>query len=215
MLMKIILRLSVALVLIPFPGKAQHITCQSFCVTNIQLDPVTLEEMLIDIYFAGEPDDFINYPYVSLVTNTAGDTLGTGSLNFFGQFGNSTQTYVVDKAIDSLPDNFEAVVYFHYDTVECVLVFPCSTTAVKNVSGYNDILLYPNPMTSGTIIQSPGMLSGFSIVVYNAFGQFIQQLETGGGKPVIFPRRNLPAGLYYILFCKDDITVTKKIIIID
>src|SRR5690242_9306017 len=123
--MKIISGLAGILIFI-FSGQfilAQSFPCDVFCVTDIRFDSIDPEILNVTIFFQGNQNDFINYPYVYLVTDENNNTMGTGTLNFFGQIANTSQVYPVNTTLDSLPDNLMANVYFHYDQDTCVLSY--------------------------------------------------------------------------------------------
>ena len=103
---------------------AQEITCDQFCVTNIRMD-TNPDILIVNIFFSSDEDNHINYPHVSLVTNEEGDTLATGTLNFFVQFPNTEQEYYLDYRIDSIPSDLIVNIEFKYDTNTCLLNYPC------------------------------------------------------------------------------------------
>src|SRR5688572_2802959 len=156
---------------------AQTFQCDVFCVTNIQLNSAAPEVMTVTIFFTGNDNDFINYPYVSLVTDLHGDTLGTGTLNFFGQLGNTSQDYEVNATLGTLPDSLIALVYFNFDTSVCVLNYPCMTSAVQKPDEFNDITISPNPMTTHSIISFDDTHSDLSVDVFNPQGQLVRRLN--------------------------------------
>lgn len=117
--------------------------CASFCVTDIALDS-TGTYLEIPIFFDEDPSAFINYPYVTAVTDANGDTIATGNMNFFGQFGGTIQTYNASTALDSLPANFVATVYFRYDTSVCALSYPCPHTCFLTPTVTGNVLLCPD-----------------------------------------------------------------------
>jgi hypothetical protein len=132
------------------------ITCNSFCVTNIRMDTTTTHIMDVTIFMSGTSNDFINYPYVSVITDSIGDTIATGVMNFFGQFGNTSQTYQVNTSWSSIPSNFHCTVYFKHDSVTCTLLYPCSTSGIKEEYSSNKINIYPNPNNGNFILFYSG-----------------------------------------------------------
>src|SRR5688500_5138147 len=176
---------------------AQTFQCDAFCVTNIQLNSAAPEIMTVTIFFTGNDNDFINYPYVSLVTDLHGDTLGTGTLNFFGQIANTSQDYEVNATLGTLPDSLMALVYFHFDTSVCVLNYPCMTSAVQKPDEFNDITMSPNPMATHSIISFDDTHTDLSVDVFNPHGQLVRRLNVLQNAKIVFERDGLPAGLYY------------------
>ena len=194
---------------------AQEIKCSAFCVTEIQLDSVDEDLMNVTIFFTGEDTDFINYPYVSSVIDQDGDTIGTGTLNFFGQIGNSSQTYPVTALVDQIPDNLVAIVNFNYDTISCTLNFPCLTNAILDVEKYNELVIYPNPFAIEATISSELAFSDLTINIFNSIGNQVRQLHHLNGQRIYLERNELPKGTYLIQFIQDNkILAISKVVVI-
>jgi len=118
--------------------------CDSFCVTNIQLD-TTNNSLDITIFLEGDSNRFINYPYVTAVTDSSGDTLATGFMNFYGQFGGTSQTYGTNTTLNSLPASVTATIHFHYDNNSvCALPYPCPDTCSFTPTVSGDVMLCPD-----------------------------------------------------------------------
>ena len=92
-------------------ANAQTINCNDFSILGFGTDPFNSGNSLIHILLEGDSMDFISYPYISLVTDCNGDTIATGSLSFFGQMGQTVQSYPVTGDITNtcLPITFELV----------------------------------------------------------------------------------------------------------
>lgn len=60
------------------------------------------------------------------------------------------------------------------------------------------LLIYPNPFSRETVIQSNHDLHGAKITVYNIYGQVVKSLENISGNTVTLERGNLPAGLFFV-----------------
>jgi hypothetical protein len=127
------------------PLRSQTINCNSFCVTGIYYDSTNSNSAYVDIYMLGNQNDFANYPFVSFILDSNGDTIATGTLNFFGQIGNTTTVYPVTA---NPGINFNAgtyTLYFLYDTVACTLTYPCPTQSMNESNYTHEIKLFPNP----------------------------------------------------------------------
>jgi hypothetical protein len=74
---------------------SQTINCSDFTLLGYGPDPFNPGNSIVHIQFAADSMDFINYPYVSFVKDCNGDTIATGNMNFFGQMGQSVQSYPV------------------------------------------------------------------------------------------------------------------------
>src|SRR5687768_12941861 len=112
-----------ALAVFPKAVVAQEISCGLFCVEQIQMDSLNPGQMIVTIYFAGESNDFINYPHVDFIIDQQGDTIGDGDLAFFGQVGMTRLDYDVFTSLASIPANFHATVYFRYNDTLCLLSY--------------------------------------------------------------------------------------------
>jgi hypothetical protein len=90
---------------------AQVISCSDFSLLGIGHDSFNSGNSVVHIKFMGDPQDFINYPFVSCVTDCNGDTIATGNMNFFGQMGQSVQSYPVTGDITNacLPITIEFI----------------------------------------------------------------------------------------------------------
>jgi len=76
-------------------ANAQSVSCADFTLLGYGPDAFDPGNSLIHILMAGDSTGFINYPYIALVTDCNGDTIATGNMNFFGQTGQSVQSYPV------------------------------------------------------------------------------------------------------------------------
>jgi hypothetical protein len=74
---------------------AQAFNCADLSILGFGPDPFNSGNSNIHIHLAGDSMEMINYPYISLVTDCNGDTIATGSLSFFGQMGQTVQSYPV------------------------------------------------------------------------------------------------------------------------
>ena len=75
--------------------------------------------------------------------------------------------------------------------------FSPSTLSVGE-SVHNHALIYPNPFSSQTTLQTDVLLQQASLTVYNAFGQVVREMTGLSGHTVQFDRENLPSGLYFV-----------------
>lgn len=196
--------------------KAQDL-CHSFCITNMEMDSLQPNVMNVTIFFEGDENDFINYPYVSTVIDLNGDTIGTGSINFFGQIGNTSQAYPVNTVFDALPGNFKAYAEFVFDTVSCLLYYdpaiPCSTTGINDGEYFPDLKLYPNPFFSALLIETGEPFEELSLILFNSHGQVVMSMEELSGIKIKINREGLASGIYFLQLRDHWKIVVKKIII--
>lgn len=80
---------------------SQTIDCSDFSILGFGPDTLTEGNFVLHVRMEGETTDFINYPFISVVLDCNGDTVATGNMNFFGQFGQSVQSYPVTGILSS------------------------------------------------------------------------------------------------------------------
>jgi hypothetical protein len=103
---------------------AQNINCNDLSILGFGPDAFHSGNTLLHIHLEGDAMDFISYPHVSIVTDCNGDTVATGSMNFFGQTGQSVQSYPVTGDITDacLPITVEFVYgNTNFETDTCIL----------------------------------------------------------------------------------------------
>jgi len=75
-----------------------------------------------------------------------------------------------------------------------------------------NIITYPNPCSSESIIEFDNLLDHATLTVFNAFGQQVKQLNDIKGQRIIFNSSNLPDGLYFIQLIENNTLIaTDKI----
>jgi len=179
---------------------AQAISCSIFCVKDIQLDTVGANTLSITLFMGGSSSDFINYPHVSSITDNSGNTLATGTPNFFGQIGNTTQVYTVSTTLNSLSPNFTCTLYFKYNSTTCTLAYPCVSTGMSEDDPFNATQIYPNPSPGKfTVRNDQSSEAEYKLKIYNTFGQHVYT----GDYPI--PKKGYeidlsgyPRGIYFL-----------------
>jgi Secretion system C-terminal sorting domain len=184
--------------LIILNANAQAITCDAFCLTDIRMDTSTPNLMYVSLFFTGDNDDFINYPWIAEVIDAQGDTVGVGIWNFFGQFGNTSNDYPVMVQFDTIPDNFSATMIFHYDTSVCLLSFPCTATGIENQNNNQQVSIYPNPFSSETKVHSETPFQDLTIKILDLRGQLVKQIEHQHGSEISLQQDDLIEGIYFV-----------------
>ncbi len=178
------------------------------------MDSTVANTMDVTIFMAGSNTDFINYPYISLITDSNGDTIATGTINFFGQIGNTSQTYAVSTNLDSIPVNFSCTVYYNYDTLVCALSYPCTTAGIRNDYLFNAPKIYPNPSNGKFQFTIDGSQfdENCKVEIYNVQGERIYQSAITNTKFDI-DLSNQPNGIYIVKIYDGQTVLTKKIVI--
>jgi len=207
-----------AFFLVSVPLRSQ-ITCNSFCITDIQMDTLLPNVMNITIFFEGDENDFINYPYVSAFVDPMWDTIGTGTVNFFGQIGNTNQTYSINTTLDELPLNFKGYAYFDFDTTQCVLYYsegvPCTILSVVDYQPKAEFKVYPNPFNTVTFIQTDQIFEDMKLMMYNSQGQIVREITNISEGKKRLDRNGLTEGVYYLKMIHKKYIGVKMILIVN
>jgi len=76
------------------------------------------------------------------------------------------------------------------------------------------VLIYPNPFSTQTVLQTDNSFHNATLTVDNCFGQTVAQMKNISGQTVTFSRGNLPCGMYFIQLTEGSKTLaTGKVII--
>jgi hypothetical protein len=130
---------------------AQVQPCDLLSIQGIEPDTIDVNNTLINIQYAGNEMNFINYPFIPVVWDCNGDTVATGNFFFFGQMGQTTQGYPVTALSDDvcLPITVQFV-YGDEQLVNdtCLLTFG-SGLSIQRIAE-TDFTVFPNP-TSGDV----------------------------------------------------------------
>lgn len=167
---KLLLSLLAVFVLACSAVQAQNppVTCSNFCVQNMRYDSSAANTWQMDIQFQySGTQAFINYPHVSAITSTNGDTLGVASLNLFGQISNTTAVYSVPmNALGQTfnPFTFVGNIHFTYDSVTCILPYPCVPAQTCSWT-YSQ-----SPGSSAVVFSLNSIYSSTSHTAYWSFG---------------------------------------------
>ncbi len=170
--------------------------------------------MYVTLFFTGGTNDFINYPWVSEIVNAQGDTIGHGTWNFFGQFGNTNTDYPVTVEFNVIPDDFRASMIFHYDTSICLLNFPC-TTGIVDPNKNEQVRIYPNPFSTETKVYSEKHFNDLTIKIFDLRGQMVKQVEHQNGAEISLQRNGLLDGIYFVQLIEGNRNIgTRKVIVV-
>jgi hypothetical protein len=91
-----------------------------------------------------------------------------------------------------------------------------ATLALPEIEKKEKLIIFPNPFSSVTNIQTDLFLNDATLTCYNAFGQVVQQIEHISGHTVSMFRNDLPTGTYFMLLAHNNqIISTNKLIITD
>jgi hypothetical protein len=136
----------------------------------------TIPNMLaVTLYMSGTSNDYANYPVITAIVDTAGDTVATGTLNFFLQYGGTSQVYLLNTSMTTVPPNFTFNAYFMYDSVNCILTYPCVINGISENTGFK-LNVYPNPATEYIVFEIPLELKNGILQIYNSSGQLLSDI---------------------------------------
>lgn len=130
-------------------------------MTNISTDSLNPNAIQVSIFYAASASSFTNYPYISALLDCHGDTVATGNLFVFGQFGQSTVAYPLTLNLSNPCEPLTAV-FLSTDnfgvTDTCQLVY-AGTTSIEN---HEDKIfdVFPNPSKDLVVIQVPSHAIG-------------------------------------------------------
>ncbi|WP_111708896.1 T9SS type A sorting domain-containing protein [Lutibacter citreus] len=95
------------------------------------------------------------------------------------------------------------------DLLEVSTTINCEGVFAKNVDMLNDILVYPNPVSSLLYIKTP---INSTVLMHNSLGSLVKRIEKSNGF-VIIDTSNLSKGLYTVNIINNENSFKRKIII--
>lgn len=153
---------------------AQSISCSAFSITNAFPDTTNPGDYQFSIQFIGNPNDFANAPYVSVVRDCNGDTIATGTLFYFGQLGATTQDYPVtltgNGSVTCYPLTASFIINFA-DT--CQLVFN-PTGIHESPTNAQNISIYPNPTANHIQVACLSPMNSLPFRIYDIAGKMVK-----------------------------------------
>jgi hypothetical protein len=166
-----------ALLLFSFSGWAQTgvFSCADISISSVTANEFDSTTTLINIQLVGSAADFMNYPMVTSVTDCNGNMIATGSLFYFGQFGQSVQGYPV--SLISGPICYPITAEFIFGDMNlvndtCQLTYSGPVSAIGE-NELNAINAFYNP--SLRVIQiTSNNINGIPYKLYNSTGQLVK-----------------------------------------
>lgn len=79
-----------------------------------------------------------------------------------------------------------------------------STVGLANDIQEENITLYPNPLTTASILRSTIFLADFELKIYNISGKLVRKVANLSGQEFLIERNNLNSGLYFIQLTKNN-----------
>lgn len=106
----------------------------------------------------------------------------------------------------SFQDNF-ALVRYNNDF---------NTSIIKTDNENSVIKIYPNPFSTQITLETDILLKNATIIIYNSYGQVVNEIKNINEQTVSIYRNNIPSGLYFIQLAQDNkIIKTEKLVITD
>jgi hypothetical protein len=103
-----------------------------------------------------------------------------------------------------------------------ITLFPDTNTLCQLVSlNVNELknpirlIVFPNPFSTTTTLQTNINLKSATLSIYNALGQEIKTINNISGKEITLQRDNLPEGIYFIRLTEEDKIVGSGKIIVE
>lgn len=194
------------LLVVHFKVSAQIANCDDFCVTDIQIDSINANSLLVSVYMEDTSVTHINYPFIDVIIDDNGDTIASNVFfEFYAHLPYTNQTYEVPTILNSIPVNFSCTVKLVYNTffpseTACVLPFPCTNglTATNTLSGKSrKVKIYPNPASQYVTIEFYNSeQSSYTLTLYDTQQHLVKTITGITTNKVKIKREKLTSGLY-------------------
>lgn len=155
--------------------------------------------MNFSVEFSAPDTVFVNYPYISAVLDCNGDTVATGSFNFFGQLGQSTFEYPVTVTGSLACQPLSIVFIYANDFLEndtCSLALN-SVGLINSLEKEETFSIFPNPVSNSLTIQNNQNQFVTNYFIFEHSGRKILE-GTIDSETATINLNNLPAGVYFI-----------------
>ncbi len=154
---------------------SQTFSCSDFSITNVYPDSINPGDYQLSIQCTAGSNDFVNYPFVSTVLDCNGDTVATGGLFYFGQFGQTTQDYPVTLTGNGDINCYPLTASFaiNYDlgfTDTCQLTYGASGLD-QQLNGHQSIRVSPNPASNLITLNASPNFIGKAYALCDALGK--------------------------------------------
>jgi hypothetical protein len=159
-------------------SNAQSFSCADFSIVGMAPDSLDSTVYNVSIEFSAPANTFVNYPYVSAVLDCNGDTVATGGMFFFGQFGQTTSDYPVTLNGSLLCEPLSAVFVYLNDAAvndTCSLSFGANA-GIFNQNDFNSTFsIFPNPTSSQVNIQCSLSQIGSNYALHDCTGKQLSE----------------------------------------
>jgi hypothetical protein len=188
----------IAFSLIHFKTNSQTNWCGDFSITGITNDSIDPNILQISIAFSASTSTFANYPYISAIIDCQGDTVATGNMFWFGQFGQSTIDYPVLSNGTSPCEPYTAIFLYSDNS-------GLTDTCFLNSNGTNSLdneveqswRIYPNPAEDVLLLQLPQVALGAELQLMDITGKLMLEKHVSELSMSI-NISEIPRGTYFI-----------------
>lgn len=126
--------------------------------------------------------------------------------------GQAVPYYVAPETIaPNEPPTFSSVLnklHAFYDD------YYCNTLPVGTTFKYYTLSIFPNPLSSETVLKTEPPLHNANMTLFNHLGQPVKQVENMSGQAFTLTRGNLPNGLYFLRLSEANNHIATRTIII-
>lgn len=178
---------------------SQSFSCADFSIVGMAPDSLDSNVYNVSIEFSAPANTFVNYPYVSAVLDCNGDTVATGGMFFFGQFGQTTSEYPVTVSGSLSCAPLTAVfVYLNDASVNdtCSLSFGANAGLIDQGDLKNKFTLFPNPTSNQVNIQCDLSQIGSTYSLYDFKGKQLSDGKLTATSSLV-DLSAFPQGLYF------------------
>lgn len=129
-----------------------------------------------------------------------------------------TQYMVTDSDSGQTPHSWTNGIFVLPPYTSHLIEMSTTPTVSINESVENKVAvtIFPNPLSTQSILQVSNSLNDASIIIYNLFGQQVKEIKNIYGQTFTLSRGNLPVGMYFIQLKQDNrVVAIEKIIITD
>jgi len=166
-----------ASLLFTFSGRAQTgvFSCADISITSVTANEFDSTTTLINIQLEGSAADFMNYPMVTSVTDCNGNVISTGSLFYFGQFGQSVQGYPV--SLINGPICYPITAEFIFGDMNlvndtCQLTYAGPVSAIGEIDSNSTNAFYNSSLREIQITSNN--INGTTYSLYNSTGLLVK-----------------------------------------
>ncbi len=186
------------LILMGFQAHSQTMSCGDFSITNVSSDSTNPNGIQVSVFYAAPASSFTNYPYISALIDCHGDTVATGNMFVFGQFGQSTVDFPLVLNQPNPCEPFTAVFLYSDNfgvTDTCSLSY-FGTSSLENNEEI-DFRIFPNPTKDLLHVQVSEEEIGAQLELSDLTGKIIEKVYISSSD-FYLNIQGIPNGNYFL-----------------